>query len=83
MMLSGAASSLARHQQIQARLQLEILDVKDEVARLKAELRRDQDPSKMSRIQSQIGVGPPASIYGVIPSTLSSPSSQCCSGVEN
>ncbi|GFZ43857.1 hypothetical protein JCM24511_01577 [Saitozyma sp. JCM 24511] len=48
-------SSLARHQQIQARLQLEILDVKDEVARLKAELRRDQDPSKMSRIQSQIG----------------------------
>ncbi|ORY20639.1 Vps53-like protein [Naematelia encephala] len=47
--------SLARHHQVQARVQLEILDVKDQVARLKAELRRDQDPGKMSRIQSQIG----------------------------
>jgi hypothetical protein len=44
--------------------------VKDEVARLKAELRRDQDPSKMSGIQSQIGVGAPARIDGVIPFTL-------------
>jgi hypothetical protein len=32
------------------------MDVKEEVARLKNELRRDQDPDKMSRIQSQIGV---------------------------
>ena len=54
---SCLASSLSRHQQIQARLQLEIMDVKDEVARLKAELRKDQDPGKMSRIQTQIGVG--------------------------
>lgn len=37
-------------------MQLEIMDVKDEVTRLKAELSRDQDPGKMSRIQRQIGV---------------------------
>jgi hypothetical protein len=37
-------------------LQLEILDLGDEIAGLTAELRRDQDPSKMGRIQSQIGV---------------------------
>jgi hypothetical protein len=36
--------------------------VKDEVARLKAELRRDQDPGKMTRIQSQIGVSRPATM---------------------
>ncbi|WVQ79954.1 hypothetical protein IAT38_002055 [Cryptococcus sp. DSM 104549] len=49
------AASLSRHQQAHARLQLEILDVREQVARLKAELRRDQDPGKMSKIQSQIG----------------------------
>ncbi|WVF71249.1 hypothetical protein IAT40_006051 [Kwoniella sp. CBS 6097] len=48
------ATSLGRHQQIQARLHLEIMDVREEVARLKAELRRDQDPGKMSKIQHQI-----------------------------
>ena len=50
------AQSLSRHAQIHAKLQLEILDVKEEVVRLKGELRRDQDPGKMSRIQTQIGV---------------------------
>lgn len=54
--LTSAAASLARHQQIQAKIQLEILDLKDEIANLKLELRRDQDPSKMGRIQDQIGV---------------------------
>ncbi|KAK4684228.1 vacuolar protein sorting-associated protein 53, partial [Tremellales sp. Uapishka_1] len=49
------AESLSRHHQILARLQLEILDTKDEISRLKAELRRDQDPDKMSRIQRMIG----------------------------
>lgn len=48
--------ALMRHEQIYARLQLEILDIKDEIDTLEAELRRDQDPGKMSRIQSQIGV---------------------------
>lgn len=52
----SAATSLSRHAEIHAKLQLEIMDVKEEVARLKNELRRDQDPGKMSRIQSQIGV---------------------------
>ncbi|CAD6583797.1 MAG: Vacuolar protein sorting-associated protein 53 [Tremellales sp. Tagirdzhanova-0007] len=47
--------SLSQHQQISARLQLETLAVKDEVARLKRELRANQDPGKMLRIQSQIG----------------------------
>lgn len=55
--LTQSAASLARHQQIQAKIQLEILDLKDEIAKLKLELRRDQDPSKMGRIQDQIGVG--------------------------
>ncbi|KAK1924299.1 Vps53-like protein [Papiliotrema laurentii] len=49
------AASLSRHQQVHAKLQLEIMEVKDEVVRLKGELRRDQDPGKMSRIQTQIG----------------------------
>lgn len=48
------ATALSRHQQIHARLQLEILDVREEVARLKAELRRDQDPARMGVIQKQI-----------------------------
>lgn len=48
--------SLSRHQQINARLQLEIIDVQDEVSKLKVELRQNQDPSKMTRIQAQIGV---------------------------
>lgn len=55
-MLMSVAASLARHHQIQAKVQLEILDVKDQVARLKDELRRDQDPGKMGKIQKQIGV---------------------------
>ncbi|WWC89216.1 uncharacterized protein L201_004134 [Kwoniella dendrophila CBS 6074] len=48
------AESLSRHQQIHAKLQLEIMDVREEVSRLKSELKRDQDPSKMSKIQTQI-----------------------------
>ncbi|WWD17223.1 hypothetical protein CI109_101661 [Kwoniella shandongensis] len=48
------AASLSSHQKIHARLQLEIMDVREEVARLKVELKRDQDPGKMSKIQSQI-----------------------------
>ncbi|WVQ99621.1 hypothetical protein IAU59_006758 [Kwoniella sp. CBS 9459] len=48
------ATSLGRHRQIHARLQLEIMNVREEVAKLKAELRRDQDPGKMSKIQHQI-----------------------------
>ncbi|WWC62062.1 uncharacterized protein I303_104651 [Kwoniella dejecticola CBS 10117] len=48
------AESLSRHQQIHARLQLEIMDVREEVARLKGELKTDQDPGKMSKIQTQI-----------------------------
>ena len=51
-----SAASLSRHQQVQAKLQLEIIDVKEEVSKLKAELKKHQDPGKMSRIQSQIGV---------------------------
>lgn len=53
------AESLARHGQIHARLQLEIMDIKEEIEILEGELRRDQDPGKMSRIQSQIGVSLP------------------------
>lgn len=48
--------SLSSHRQVYARLQLEILDVKEEIELLETELRRDQDPGKMGRIQSQIGV---------------------------
>lgn len=54
--LTCPAESLAQHEQIHARLQLEIMDVKEEIEVLEQELRRDQDPGKMSRIQSQIGV---------------------------
>lgn len=57
---SPTAASLSRHQQVHAKLQLEIMEVKDEVVRLKGELRRDQDPGKMSRIQTQIGVSCPS-----------------------
>ena len=32
------------------------MDIQDRIHQLKAEFRRDQDPSKMGRIQSQIGV---------------------------
>jgi hypothetical protein len=52
----ATGDSLSRHQQINARLQLEIMDVQDEVSKLKVELRQNQDPSKMTRIQAQIGV---------------------------
>jgi hypothetical protein len=55
-MLTFKATALSHHQQIHARLQLEILDVREEVARLKGELRRDQDPARMGHIQRQIGV---------------------------
>jgi hypothetical protein len=55
---SRPAESLTRHGQIHARLQLEIMDVVEEIERLEDELRTDQDPGKMSRIQSQIGVRP-------------------------
>ncbi|GMK57881.1 hypothetical protein CspeluHIS016_0407150 [Cutaneotrichosporon spelunceum] len=48
------STALSRHQQIHARLELEILDVREEVARLKGELRRDQDPERMGVIQKQI-----------------------------
>jgi hypothetical protein len=60
---STSAEFLARHNQISARLQLEIMDIQDDISRLKAELRRDQDPSKMGRIQSQIGVCLPPIAY--------------------
>lgn len=52
----ATGDSLSRHHQINARLQLEIMDVQDEVSKLKVELRQNQDPSKMTRIQAQIGV---------------------------
>lgn len=71
-LIHGIAATLPRHQQIHARLQLEILDVKDEVSRLKVELRRDQDPGKMSRIQSQIGVGKPFALLCPFSSMLTS-----------
>ena len=48
--------TLEQHAKIQARLQLQIMDVKQEISRLKGELRKDQDPTKMGRIQKQIGV---------------------------
>jgi hypothetical protein len=50
------ASTLSQYTKIQAKLQLEIMDVKAEVQRLKNELKKDQDPAKMGRIQKQIGV---------------------------
>jgi hypothetical protein len=56
---STLATTLSQHSKIQAKLQLQILDVKAEAQRLKAELKRDQDPAKMGRIQKQIGVCPP------------------------
>ncbi|TYJ54567.1 hypothetical protein B9479_004795 [Cryptococcus floricola] len=49
------AASLADHKVTHAKLGLEIMDIREEIARLKAELRRDQDPGRMSNIQSQIG----------------------------
>jgi len=50
------ATTLSQYTKIQAKLQLEIMDVKAEVQRLKGELKKDQDPAKMGRIQKQIGV---------------------------
>lgn len=47
---------MLQHKRIHARLQLEIIDIKEEIALLAEELQRDQDPSKMGKIQSQIGV---------------------------
>ncbi|KIR67392.1 vacuolar-sorting protein 53 long isoform [Cryptococcus bacillisporus CA1873] len=49
------AESLGRHKQIRAKLQLETMGLREEIAKLKAELKRDQDPGKMSNIQSEIG----------------------------
>jgi hypothetical protein len=57
-MTDMTATSLSQHSKIQARLQLQIMDVKAEVIRLKAELKKDQDPAKMGKIQKQIGVCP-------------------------
>lgn len=54
---ASLATALQHHRQIHARLQLEILDVREEVARLKGELRRDAGPARMGHIQKQIGVG--------------------------
>lgn len=48
--------SLARHKDIQDRLRIEIREIKQEIASLVAQLKRDQDPTKMGRIQAQIGV---------------------------
>lgn len=50
------AATLDQHRKIQARLQLQIMDVKQDISRLKAELKRNQDPTKMGKIQKQIGV---------------------------
>ncbi|ODN82005.1 hypothetical protein L202_02332 [Cryptococcus amylolentus CBS 6039] len=50
-----SAASLADHKVTHAKLGLEIMDIREEIAKLKAELRRDQDPARMSNIQSQIG----------------------------
>lgn len=55
-MADSPATTLSHHTQIHARLQLEILDAREEIARLKAELRADQDPERMGHIQRQIGV---------------------------
>ncbi|WOO80628.1 Vacuolar protein sorting-associated protein 53 [Vanrija pseudolonga] len=51
----GDSTALQHHRQIHARLQLEILDVREEVARIKGELRRDAGPARMGHIQKQIG----------------------------
>lgn len=40
-------------------MHVEIRDIKQEIASLVAQLKRDQDPTKMGRIQAQIGVCPP------------------------
>lgn len=37
-------------------LELEIMDLRDEIALLKSELERDQDPERMQLIQNLIGV---------------------------
>jgi hypothetical protein len=50
------ATTLDQHAKIQAKLQLQIMDIKAEIHRLKMELKRDQDPTKMGKIQKQIGV---------------------------
>lgn len=60
-----SATALQRHQLIHARLQLEILDVREEVARLKGELRRDQDPARMGHIQKQIAVSIEGEVWGL------------------
>jgi hypothetical protein len=48
--------SLADIPRIQAMLELEIMDLRDEIALLKSELERDQDPERMQLIQNLIGV---------------------------
>ncbi|WVN88398.1 uncharacterized protein L203_103607 [Cryptococcus depauperatus CBS 7841] len=47
--------SLSKHKQIHAKTELEMIEIRERIARLKADLRADQDPGKMSKIQSQIG----------------------------
>ena len=54
--LTGIEESLAQHEEIQNRLHTEIRAVKQEIASLVTLLKRDQDPTKMGRIQAQIGV---------------------------
>jgi len=63
------ATTLSQYTKIQAKLQLEIMDVKAEVQRLKGELKKDQDPAKMGRIQKQIGVCPSPHRQGQLLST--------------
>lgn len=70
--MNATGDSLSRHQQINARLQLEIMDVQDEVSKLKVELRQNQDPSKMTRIQAQIGVSHATPPFKICDSQMSS-----------
>jgi hypothetical protein len=44
------------------------MDIKAEIHRLKMELKRDQDPTKMGRIQRQIGVSCLGKNATVVPS---------------
>ncbi len=48
--------SLGDIPRIRARLELEMMDLRDEVTILKLELERDQDPERMQLIHNLIGV---------------------------
>jgi hypothetical protein len=52
----STVESLTDIPRIQARLELEILDLREEISALKSELARDQDPERMQAIQNLIGV---------------------------